>query len=534
MKMLKTDKSKFLTMITIILLGLFSLTLFAQEKAELKIDPLMLVSLKECRSITQQIGNQFFPGWQFSKTPILFYRPKVQEVLINYPHKPKGFSEYNGYNLLGNEKIYYRNDTTFFNIDGQNTSFDIDSITVLVVADRSSNLRSQLMDVAINRPEEYVQKYFDTWAFMPSAYNELSTILHEAFHVYQHNKAPEKFANEAAVIKYPVLDPVNNALYVLEGNILRDALLAKDAATKLEKTEQFVAVRTYRQSLLDSTLSEYENLNEYAEGIAKYIEYMLMKTGGQLVPGKEMNYYAGFNGYEGTLSKMLIDEINSMVAFVSVINDAFANKFGTGPLRFKLYKLGACESLLLDDLMPSWKENIFNDNVYLCDLLKESLKLSPSQLQQYLQTAKTEYNYDKAYSDKLQFQKDGEQYARNKADKIFNTDKTLIRISYEGFTDKAYLYRFTPFGITKVNQSSTIYDLVPILIGFKEGVKLDMKQATPVLIDKEKKQVVFAVTTAATDIKLVNGDKIDCNDFLLSGANMEISILGNIVNIKFR
>ncbi len=506
----------------------------AQVSAELKIDPLMFVALKECRNISKQIGRDLFPGWQFQKTPILFYRPNVQEVLINYPHMPKGFKELKGYNLLGNEKMYYRNDTTFFNIDGQNTAFDIDSIRVLVVADRSSNLRNQLMDVALNRSKEFAQKYFDTWGFMSPAYDDIFTILHESFHVYQHSKAPEKFANEAAVMKYPVLDPVNNALYVLEGNALRDALLSKDAHIRMGKAKQFVAVRSYRQSLLDSVLVEYENLNEYAEGLAKYIEFAFAKKGTALIPGREMNYYAEFNGYGNALTKLLEEKINKMVEFVSVNNDAFENKFGTGPLRFKLYGLGACEGLLLDEIMPSWKGRIFKDKAYLSDLLKETVHLSPEQLQQYLQAAKRGYNYDKAYADKLQFEKDGLAYAQHKADKILKTEKTVVRISYDGFADKAFLYRFTPFGITRVNQYQSIYDLVPILIGFKDGVELDMKQPYPVLMDKEKKQVLFAVNISPSEIKTTGGNKIDNSDFTLFGTNMEIRVSGNIVDIRLK
>ena len=65
---------------------------FAQDSSELKIDPLLMISLKECRHITGILGDGLFHGWDFKSTPILFYRPNVQELLINYPHQPKGFS----------------------------------------------------------------------------------------------------------------------------------------------------------------------------------------------------------------------------------------------------------------------------------------------------------------------------------------------------------------------------------------------------------------------------------------------------------
>jgi len=90
-------KNKFLTLILVLVCLIAT---HAQNSAELRIDPLLLVSLKECRNVTNNLGDALFPGWDFQKTPVLFYRPNVQELLINYPHKPKGFSLYTGFDPL--------------------------------------------------------------------------------------------------------------------------------------------------------------------------------------------------------------------------------------------------------------------------------------------------------------------------------------------------------------------------------------------------------------------------------------------------
>ncbi|MBI4810486.1 MAG: hypothetical protein HY800_03415, partial [Ignavibacteriales bacterium] len=232
-----------------------------QPSSELRIDPLLLVSLKECRNIMNNLGKEIFPGWDFQKIPVLFYRPNVQEILINYPHQPKGYSRYLGFNPLGDDTIYVRNDTTIFSIDDQNTSRDIEGTQVLIVADPYSSMRNRLRDV-LNRPKDWATRWLDDWNFIPSPYESILMILHEAFHVYQNKMAPDKGANEIIVSQYPLLDPVNNALYVLEGNVLYDVLMAQDPKIKKEKMNQFVAVRSFRQSRLDSSWVEYENLNE--------------------------------------------------------------------------------------------------------------------------------------------------------------------------------------------------------------------------------------------------------------------------------
>jgi hypothetical protein len=516
-----------------LMLVIFSGMVSAQQATELKIDPMLLVSLKECRNIANSLGNELYPGWDFQKTPILFYKPNVQELLINFPYKPEGFSGYAGFNPLGSETIYFRNDSTMFTIDDQNTSSEIDSIPVLVVADPYSSMRNQLQDVLTRRSKELTDRWLESWSFIPSPYDELVLILHEAFHVYQSKMAPDKGANEMVVTQYPLLDPVNNALYVLEGNILKDALLATEPSIKKEKIKEFVAVRSFRQSLLDSNCVEYENLNEYVEGTAKYVEYKFLQTGEAVEPIREMYYQNGFNGYKGVLPKKFQDRINNMVNVVAVNDDRFGNKFGSGPLRFKLYELGACQAMLLDEVMPQWKEKIFQDGVYLSDMLKQSMALSDGEMKSYLEKAKSEYKYDDAYQSKLQFEKEGKEYVQKKLAAILQTDQTLVKILYGDIADKIGI-AYTPFGVTKVSEKSAIYDLVPIKVRFKEGMELMMKQAIPVLIDRENRVIACAISTPASAVQPSSEDKLETHEFVLSSVKTDITRKDNVVEIRLR
>jgi hypothetical protein len=525
-------KNNLLLWIIFITTLIFSDLVHSQVSSGLRIDPLLLVSLKECRNITNNLGNELFPGWDFQKTPVLFYRPNVQELLINYPHKPKGFFLYTGFNPLGDDTIYVRNDTTFVPYDDQNTSREVDSIRVLVVADPFSTLRNQLQDM-LGRPKQFASDWLRHWEFIPDPYFKLQVILHEAFHVYQNEKAPDKGADETAVAHYPLLDPENNALYVMEGNILRDALFAHDPEARLEKIKEFVSVRNYRQSRLDSSFVEYENLNEYTEGLAKYVEYKFMKMGEAIEPTKEMYYNQGFNGYRGVLTKRFRDAIDNMVNIVAVNDDRFGNKFGSGPLRFKLYDLGACQALLLDYTMPRWKEQIFQPTAYLTDLLKQSVALKDKELRKYLDLAKDEYKYDEAYRSKVEFENEGKQKIEEKVASILKTEKTLVKISYGGMTDKALVARFTPFGVTQVGKQAAIYEMVPALIIFKKGVKLDFRQAIPVLVDREKQQIIFSVDTPPSKLIVDSQNRLDIPEFSLT-TPMDIQHEANTVYIQLK
>lgn len=244
-----------------------------------------------------------------------------------------------------------------------------------------------------------------------------------------------------------------------------------------------------------------------------------------------MYYHHGFNGYREHLGQLFQNAMDNMVNIVAVNDDRFGNKFSSGPLRFKLYELGACQALLLDEVMPAWKDKIFADGIYLCNLIKQEVGLTSAELEAYLQRAKSEYKYDEAYQSKLQFESDGQKKVEEKLAAILQTDRTLVKISYEGFGDRIGLGGFTPFGVTQVSKRSAIYDLVPIKVLFKEGVELQMKQVTPVLIDREKKLIAFAISTPVSKFEANPENKLETDEFVLSGAKLDIQRNKNNIEI---
>jgi hypothetical protein len=506
----------------------------SQQVTELRLDPLLLVSLKEARNITRTLGDELFPGWDFQKTPVLFYRPKVQELLIGFPHKPEGFAEFKGQHPLGEETILVRNDTTLFNIDDQNTVREMDGVSVLVVADAYSRMRNQLRGVLLGRPREFAAGWLEEWNFVTSPYKELRLILHEGFHVYQDRMAPGKQANEMVVTRYPVLDPVNNALSVLEGRILRDALLGETPQARMEKLRQFVAVRSFRHARLPKEAAEYESLNEFREGTAKYVEYKFLKAGERVEPVREMYYHTGFNGYRGVLAREYREAVDDLPKVVSARDPRFDNQFGSGPLRLRLYELGACQALLLDEVSPEWKTRIFEAGMYLSDLLRSAAKLPEEDLQKYLERAKAEYNYEEAHKDFLQFEQEGKQLVKERVARALASGPTVVRIEYAALSGQAMVARFTPFGVTQVGEGSTLYEMVPALVVFKKGVTLDFKRPIPLLLDTTNRVVVFAVATPAAGIEAGLAGKVETPEFVLSAGAVEILREGNTVTIRLK
>jgi len=500
------------------------------ETDHLMIDPLLLTALAECRSIVTQVSDGFYPGWDFASLPVLFYKPGVQDVLINFPHQPEGFRRYQGFNPLGDETIFVRDGETFIEWDDQNTTREIDGVITLVVADTQSSQRNQIRGTVANQADSDINTWLDNWDFVASPYDKIRVILHEGFHAYQNHLAPEKGADESSVAQYPLLNPTNNALSQMEGLILRDALRTEDQEIRNRKTAEFVAVRTHRQSLLTEEFALYENLNEFTEGTAKYIEFKLLSTDQKLQASPDMYFAQGFHGYS-VLPEIFQHELDDMVNIVGVTDNRFGNRFGGGPLRFKLYVLGAAQALLLDHFDPSWKKVIFEDGVFLCDLLEKSLALDTDQLKAALERAKTEYGFADLLAAKEVFQTEGVAFIQSKMDAILKTDKTLVVLDYSGFEIAGMGY--TPFGVTRVDEDRTIYDMVPLQVLFGQDKLLALKEVRPVLVDTGNKTVSFVTEASIEQFTLGESAGLDIANFQLQAPSATTALAGNKVTINF-
>jgi len=503
-----------------------------QTESKLKIDPALFIYVKECRNIMRAIGSKIWEDWDFSQTPILFYRPLIQDVLINYPHKPKGFEILTGFNPLGEEKIYYRDGETFIPYDGQNTSKEIDGIRTLVVADTYSNQRDQIRGVVLGRDKDFVQKWLDEWNFVPNnPYSQIRLILHEAFHVFQRKNAPQKNANELIAIDYPLLDNFNNSYWSLEAAIMNDALLSKDKASKVQKIKELIAIRDCRRAKLKKESIEYEDLIEYKEGTAKYIEFAFLKKAQGLVPSKQLFYINGFHGYGEVLGGILEKELKRIKDIIAVNIDMTGNKFGVGPLRFRLYSSGATLALLLDEVDSDWKKDIFKDEVYLYDKVKDAVKLDENERFQLIVKTKNEYNYERIKREKKHFEKEGREVLTEKLKNILETKDNLVSINFSEIGNQLEL-SFTPFGVTKIGEDSAIYDMIPLMGQFENKAKFKFYKVIPVIVDKGRKELKFAVKTDISEFKVKAGNEIKVDEFALTGSKFEITTNKNKIYIK--
>src|SRR5690242_21099247 len=103
-------------------------TLILALQQSLVIDPLLITEAEEIWSVIGRPNNPVWPGWDARKTPILIYFPGKQDVLINHPKPPAGFTAYSGPLRTPLGPIYVRNGQTIKEFDGQNTSTDVNGV----------------------------------------------------------------------------------------------------------------------------------------------------------------------------------------------------------------------------------------------------------------------------------------------------------------------------------------------------------------------------------------------------------------------
>jgi hypothetical protein len=464
----------------------------------LRVNPLLIAEAGEVWGIIGSSHNPIWPGWDASSTPLLFYLPGEQDVLINHPHPPEGFVPYEGPVGVQGWRILVKNGATIVEWDGQNTSMDVGGIRTLVVADTLSNLRNQisaLLEEARPAAEKVQGLRFSALTVNP--YDELATIAHEAFHVFQDRQAPDKGANEMLLFYYPVLSVQNNVGFALEGSALAEALRAADAAAFRRAAVRWLAVRKDRRSSLPPNAVEYEDGTEFKEGLAKYTEYRLFQVLEGRSPGPVISWAQGFAGFADLAPQRekLIQAMSwNMSGEVNVNNDPY----GTAPLRFRLYYSGMAIGVLLDRLDPGWKTRIFSPDASLTSLAQEALKPSPAELDQALKEARGATAYPTLVQDKTRLAQEGKAHAEAMLKDIEEGPGVGLIVDYSQLSSPKPGMSFTPFGITVVDKERTIFTQIPVSVVFGQDGELAQKLPAPLLRDTGRRLVRFRLPPAAT------------------------------------
>ncbi|SDZ67883.1 hypothetical protein SAMN05421736_13123 [Evansella caseinilytica] len=167
-------------------------------------------------------------------------------------------------------------------------------------------------------------------------------LVHELFHCFQYLKEESRFPDELAGVTYPLISE-NVELRHQERKQLYLAVMSSDRKKKRQHLAEFVGLRQKREALLGKYL-HYEARIETIEGPAYYVESKAY--------GKQQALSA--------------DEV--LQKFIPGLVDQHESNMN---IRRSCYSSGLFLCLVLDDVYPEWKENHFDSEHTLYDLVKE-------------------------------------------------------------------------------------------------------------------------------------------------------------------
>jgi hypothetical protein len=507
----------------------------ASEASALHIDPLLVAQAEEVWHYIATPENSMWPGWDATETPILFYLPGIQELLINHPDPPEGFVRYDGPVRFSRASMSVRHGATHFDADGQNTSTDIDGVRTLVVADTLSNRKMNIGGLLFDprpAPEKIETLGYDSLRADP--YVQMQMIAHEAFHVYQDLHSEGKHADESTVALYPTLSVDNNVGFAMEGESLVRALQAVSAADVREAALDWLAIRRHRRSLLSPEAIAYEDGNEFAEGLAKYIEWRLLNVLQGRSPDSRLYFAQGFRGYDDLQPQReaLLKQVGmNLRGEVNVNNDPY----GAAPLRFRLYFSGMAVAALLDriaaaDEMHDWKRRIFDPDTTLTSLAADVLNADPVELERRMRRIAATEIHAEFVGIKTSLFEEGQAHIQSMVESIERGDGTRLTLDYSSLPGVEPRLGFTPFGVQRIDADRAIYHMVPISGRLRDQTVFHQTVPRPVLHDRAAKRLTFRLPEtvtedallAALDRSALSAEPLTVDGLALPGASMEL------------
>lgn len=338
----------------------------------------------EAIHLRKTLGDQVFPGWAQADIPVIVYNEEMLFLVdVENPGEgwrriPKGTQEGKAWLTVPDDNFfgesYYRQK---YPSPGVNTQ----AFTVQVGNQWAASLstyewtRIALVNEIVGQLPGPIQRIVPAPLLrnllLPGSDAYASMILHEATHAYQGIRDPERLAGaEQAAQKtessYPFEDEAHREGWQAELDLLYNAMRAETQEETLRLAREFLNHREERRKTmrLSDDMLDFERLKEWEEGIAKYSErtiYLLAMEDKSYQPLPEVFQDEDFHDYRLAKKKwnQEVDQMRRM-----------AGDEGDG----RFYYTGFAQAVLLDRLSPGWKDRLFDEDVWLEDLLAEAVQ----------------------------------------------------------------------------------------------------------------------------------------------------------------
>lgn len=343
--------------------------------------------LAEVIQLRQGVGDEVWPGWSEADVPIIVYN-EAYAFLVGYADPPDGWvrmpqEEKRGgsWELVPDDDFfgaaYYRQLLPDPEITPENFTVKVGEQWVATMWTREYAEIAFYQDFQESLPAflAVIFPYRIMWnLIMGETDTYIAGLEHESFHVFQGTVVPERlaaaeFANQYNS-QYPWDDATSEAAWQEEVDILLAAVRAETDEEAAQLVQDFLAQRDERRVAmgLSDDLITFEQQREWLEGLAKYAEVTIGQVAAasptytplpELAADEDFHTYATRERYWSAQ----VEEIGRLSG-------------REGDTRF--YYTGMAQAILLDRLLPDWKDRAFDQGIMLEDLLREAVTFHPT------------------------------------------------------------------------------------------------------------------------------------------------------------
>ena len=312
------------------------------------------------------MGDTIWPGWAELDTPFILWN-RAHEFLIGQPGPVAGWEAVPNDTFAG--QVYYRrpaDNPQNFAVRLAVGGGEVWAASIGTKWEADLFLREMFQEML---PPPLAQVIPYRLLILPSEV-QITGALHESFHVYQAQVAPERLTAAEAAQRhenaYFGRDDATGEAWREEVRLLADALRAETDGEALDLTRAFLVQRQERRAEagMEPALVGYERQLEWEEGLAKYVELAAWRAAHisasyQPTPALAEDVY--FKSY-ATFAQRWSQEVGVLTR----------SGGESGSTRF--YYTGMAQAFLLDRLSPGWKERVMQPDAWLEDLLADAVQ----------------------------------------------------------------------------------------------------------------------------------------------------------------
>jgi hypothetical protein len=336
-----------------------------------KLSDLDKAEIEEFFNLQKLLGDSVWPGFGKADIPVILFNDEWA-FLAGYENPPGGWKKVPNMNQRGkcwepvyNDKIF---DRTYYRqrldsgISPQAFTVQVGTKWVACMTTIEWTRIKLENDIKKNMPA--AQNDSLTLKRMVNimggnADKHISMVVHEAFHAFQatrnFNRLKESESTFQRYKEYPWNDVPFNKAWKEEIALLIKAFETKNDFDATQAIRQYLEMRSkrYLDSKFTPELIRLEQLKEWEEGIAKYMELSLWKFAGSsstYVPALMLRNDQSFERYKNFNQAMSLELMNCRMQPQG--NDT------------RFYYSGMMQALLLDRFYPRWKMQAFDRDVF--------------------------------------------------------------------------------------------------------------------------------------------------------------------------